>query len=91
MRRVSIIEVDQYLNSNLYNKLTKVHYNIVENDQVTSYRNAELKGRISGNKARQILDTLYMTNAEYLETHKVPLDKNLQSKYIEFCHDYDNY
>ena len=54
MKQVRIIEVDHFLNSNLYNKLTRVYFNIVEDGEITEFRSAELKGRISMKKSKLI-------------------------------------
>lgn len=90
MKQVRIIEVDNFLNTNLYNKLTKVCFNIVEDGEITDFGCAQLKGRISMKKSKLILDTVFMSKEDYFDLHKVLLDRNLQDKYIEFCYGYND-
>lgn len=77
MKRTSIIDIDQFANSNLYNQRTRVHYNIWEDENITGYRWCDLKGKISYEKAKFILDTLYMTPDEYYDEHGEELDEDL--------------
>ena len=82
MKRTSIISIDQFKGSNLHKVQTRVEYNIWEDEKIIAYRCCDLRGKVSYEKAKFILDTFFMTKEEYLEEHKVELNPFLAEENI---------
>lgn len=85
-----INEIDTFQGTNLYKYQTRIHFNIVKDDKNLMSHWCDIRGKVSYDKAKLILDTLFMTDEEYLEEHKKELDKSLAyEKIFNFEEDYE--
>lgn len=89
-KKTLISQIDTFQGTNLYKYKTRVHFNIVKDDRNLVSRWWDIRGKVSYEEARFILDTLFMTDKEYLGEHKKDLDKNLAyEKIFNFEDDYE--
>lgn len=89
-KRTSISDIDTFKGTNLYKYQTRVHFNIVKDYKNLVSRWCDIRGKVSYEKARFILDTIFMTKEEYLAEHKTELDRSLaDEKIFNFEYDYE--
>lgn len=90
-KRTSIIEIDQFKGTNLYKHYTRVHFNLLKDEEIIAYRWCDIRGKISTEKARFILDSLFMTEDEYLKEHKAEIEKHLAYEKIDIYENYEDW
>lgn len=60
-KRTLINEIDTFKGTNLYKYQTRVHFNIIEDGKNLVSRWCDIRGKVSHEKARSILDSVFMT------------------------------
>lgn len=89
-KRTLINQINKFKGTNLYKYQTRIHFNIIKDDKNLVSRQSDIRGKVSYEKARFILDTIFMTKEEYLAEHKTELNRELAwEKIFDFEDDYE--